>query len=339
MLLTGPAVAACVIAAGPPTAGPGKTLGSGAAGEAEAVPAPSPRPYLPTTNLPGPSGVVDLCDSLRAEDRMTFAGNAVAQARARDEHRKLRLSAAGANYAIDVPAAGFSFKGYDLPNQRLLIDTERGFVVGDGVQIAGSVPDGEMDFEAAPDPADAMLKAHAGKHLVLRLVFRPGKSQMTSSPCVRPAGGGIAKLHAQVLAFDLVRPDGSVAARGETSDYADAAATATRVGEPAVTVRRPSADAGDVPEDLIAAVQVLGPPLLPCYQKALAGRPGLRGTLVIDLRAAADGSIQQPKMQVSSLGDDAMVDCVLARLGRAKLPRRPGSLRISIPIGFGGRGE
>src|SRR4051812_15002862 len=90
-----------------------------AAGPPPAAPAPAP-----TADRGGPrdvggaDGLARLCDALRDEDGMPFDGNEVAQARAREEHQRRRLQAVDETYAVQVPAAGFAFRGYDLDDRR-----------------------------------------------------------------------------------------------------------------------------------------------------------------------------------------------------------------------------
>jgi len=318
----------------------GSTEGASATPSATALPTARPRAWLPTAPLKGGGDVTGLCDVLRSEDAVTFTGNEVARARARADHRRRRLEATGRNYVIDVPSSGFSFREYDLAERRLALDEDRSFRIAEGVELYSAEREAILDFELAPDSADGVLKDHAAGRLALRLVFRGGKSDMTQEPCLRMGGGRIAKMRVQVLAYDLVRRDGATVARGETPDFHDAAVAATPVGAPKVTVRRPSADGGEVPDDIAASAEAVAPSLLPCYQKALETSPGLRGTLVVGLRLMSDGRVEAPRMEVSSLGDEGAVSCVIGRLAKARLARPTGgALRLSVPIVFAAQND
>jgi hypothetical protein len=44
-------------------------------------------------------------------------------------------------------------------------------------------------------------------------------------------------------------------------------------------------------------------------------------------------------MQVSSLGDDTLVACAVARTAKAKLPGVSSATRLSLPVSFGAKNE
>src|SRR6185295_11482011 len=107
-------------------------------------PAAGPAPAKPVAAAPasarggsrdvgGAEGLAQLCDVLRDEAGMPFEGNEVARARARDEHERRRLQTVEETYTVQVPATGFAFRGYDLGDRRLSVDTGRSFVLADGV--------------------------------------------------------------------------------------------------------------------------------------------------------------------------------------------------------------
>jgi outer membrane biosynthesis protein TonB len=77
--------------------------------------------------------------------------------------------------------------------------------------------------------------------------------------------------------------------------------------------------------------------LLPCYQKALEARPSLRGTLVLGIKVGPDGSIEESRMELSSLGDEFLAACAAAKIGKARLTTGPG--RISVTVVFGSKDD
>ena len=96
--------------------------------------------------------------------------------------------------------------------------------------------------------------------------------------------------------------------------------------KPQIVIRRPrSTTGGDVPEVLAKAGAELGPLLLPCYQKALEMRPSLRGTLVLGVKLGPDGSVEESRMELSSLGDEFLAVCAAAKVGKAKSTEMFGS--------------
>jgi hypothetical protein len=306
------------------------------AGPPPAPPAPAAAPeHGGPRDLGGADGLVRLCNALRDEDAMSFDGNEVAQARAREQHERLRAQAAEDTYAVLVPAGGFGFRGYDLSDRRLTLDSGRSFVLADGIELASTDRDGNLAFALAPEAAETALKSHEQSRLNLRLVFRPAHSELRRDACVRLSGGRVVKLPVEVLAFALVGPDGATLSRGQVGDYPDE----TPVATPQVTVAKPRTVEGrEIPDAVAtAANKALGPALLPCYRKALESRPNLRGTLVIELRVMADGHIESPKMQMSSLGDEALVACSVQKAAHAHLAGVGATPRMSLPVTFGSK--
>jgi len=323
------ALAACARtqpAAEPPPAGPAP---------AKAAPAEPPRDRNGARDLGGADGVARLCDVLRDEAGMPFDGNEVARARARDEHERRRLQAVEETYSVQVPAGGFAFRGYDLGDRRLSVDTGRSFVLADGVEVVSADRDANLSFSLAPEAAETALKGHEQSRVNLRLTFRPAQSQLRRDACMRLSGGRVVKLPVEVLAFALQNAEGALIARGQTGDYPDE----TPVTTPQVTVSRPRTVEGrEIPETVAnAARKALAPALLPCYRKALEARPNLRGTLVIELRVLADGKIESPRMQMSSLGDEDLVACSVAKAAHAHLTGVGATPRMSLPVTFGGK--
>jgi hypothetical protein len=287
-------------------------------------------------DLGGADGVARLCEALRDEDSIDFDGNEIERARTRQEHEQQRERAAVASYAIQIPPGGYAFRGYDIDSHRLAIDTGRNFVVADGVELVATDPRAVLAFDLPAAVAERTLRSHAARELALQLVVRPVSSDLRRDGCVRLSGGRVVKLPVDVLAYTLISPTGAAIARGQSPDYVDDAPVTT----PAVSVGRPRGHQGqDVSEAVASAARGLGPTLLPCYEKALQARPNLRGTLVLDVRVLADGHIDSPRMQVSSLGDETLVACAVARAAHAKLAGVSGATRLSLPVSFGAKNE
>jgi hypothetical protein len=280
----------------------------------------------------GADGIARLCEVLRDEDGISFEGNEVARARAREQHERNRLQAMESTYAVQVPAGGFAFRGYDLADRRLTVDTGRTFVLADGVELVSNDREAALAFGLAPEAAETALKGHEQDRVALRLVFRPAHSELRRDACVRLSGGRVVKLPVEVLAYSLLGADGATIARGQIADFADE----TPVATPQVTVSRPRSSEGrEIPESVTsAASKALVPALLPCYRKALESRPNLRGTLVIELRVLPDGKIEAPRMQMSSLGDEELVACSVAKTAHAQIAGVGATPRMSLPVTF-----
>jgi hypothetical protein len=306
-----------------------------------AVPRSAPRIAArgDATSVGGPDDLVAVCEALRDEASMTFAGNAVEQARASAAHAQARQIALAATYVTTLAANGFAFRDYELGERRLVLDTSRNLVLGDGAELLVSSKDTPPGFALSPDGADRILTARTAGGVDLRLVFRPIGSQMRPSPCLWLGGGRVVKMEIEIIGSALVDPTGVVLARGDTGEYSDSSITAP-VRTPSVTVRKPRLATGqDVPAATANALAALAPVAKPCYQQALLVRPALRGTLVLAIRVGAAGRVEAPHVEMSSLGDDGMAACVSERVGKASLQASLTGQRFSVPLQFGSAEE
>jgi len=298
-----------------------------------------PRPRDPgsggANTIEGQEGLARLCQTLRDENSMAFSGNVVAQAQEREDHAQRRQDAERNRYVAIVPAQGFALANYDLGERRLVLDTGRGFRLGDSAELLTNLETGAIGFRLAPEAADHVLVERGAGKLFLRVVFRPTYSKLRQQACLWISGGTVVKMEIELEAVALLAPDGSRLAQGDNNPNAD---LDTPVGRPQVVIRRPrAATGGDVPDALAKASAELGPLLLPCYQKALEMRPGLRGTLVLGIRLGPDGSVEESRMELSSLGDEFLAACAAAKVGKAKLAAGPA--RMSVTAVFGSKDD
>lgn len=283
----------------------------------------------------GADGLTGLCESLRDEASLTFPGNAVEQARAYERHAQRRQAALAGRYLTMVPAGGYTFRNYELSERRLVLDTNRGLVLGDGAELYLPSQDQAPGFALGPDLADRVLAQRDEGRVALRLVFRPATSTLRKDGCLWLSGGRVVKLEIEMVAAALVAPDGTVVARADTGDYADSSLAAP-VRSPKVTVRKPrAADGRDLPAPLVAALGALAERARPCYEKVLVVRPALRGTLVLGFRIGAGGRVEVPRVEMSSLGDDALTTCVSAGAAKATISGAAAGQRLSVPLYFG----
>jgi hypothetical protein len=332
-------LAGCATA--PPTAPP-------APPPTPAEPSPAPAPARPTpaapvgplpvrgqaTSINGPEGLTQLCESLRDEAALTFPGSAVDQARAFEAHAQRRQAVLAGHYVTDVPAAGFAFRNYELGSRRLVLDTERNLVLGDGAELFAPSREPAPGFALGPDLAERVLAQRSDSKVSLRLVFRPAASQLRKDTCVWLGGGRVVKLEIEIGAAALVAPDGTVLARADGGEYGDGS-LATPVRAPRVTVAKVrTAEGKDLPAGLASAVAVLADKARPCYERVLVVRPGLRGTVVLGVAIGPGGRVEHPHIEMSSLADDAVSDCVAKAAAKATIAGAAAGLRLSVPLVF-----
>jgi hypothetical protein len=303
------------------------------------IPSAGPANNGDASTVRGPDGLVALCESLRDENPTGFPGNAVAQARAIEAHAQRRQAALAGRYVALVPAAGFAFRSYELGERRLMLDTDRGLVLGDGAELLVPSKDPAPGFVLAPDLAERVLTQRTEGRLSLRLLFRPSGSQLRNDACMWLGGGRVVKMEIEVLGAALLAPDGTVLSRGDTGEYADASPTAP-VRSPKVTVRKARAtDGKEIQSSMAAALATLAEHAQPCYERVLMVRPALRGTLVLGIRVGAGGHIESAHVEMSSLGDDTLVSCVAATVTKVTIAGTSSGQRLSVPLQFGSAEE
>jgi len=299
----------------------------------------SPAPAVPApgeaSSVEGAEGLTRLCESLRDEASLSFSGNAVEQARAYEAHLQQRQTALARRYVTVVPAGGYAFRNYELAERRLVLDTNRGLILGEGAELLLPSQEAPPGFVLGPELADRILSQRDEGKVAFRLIFRPATSPMRKDGCLWLSGGRVVKLEIDLEAAALVAPDGTVLARSDGGDYADSS-LATPVRSPKVAVRKPrAADGRDPPAAVITALGTLAERARPCYEKVLIVRPALRGTLVLGFRVGAGGRIESPRVEMSSLGDDTLTGCVASAASKLTLAGANAGQRLSVPLHFG----
>lgn len=307
--------------------------------ESSTPPPPRPAPLSPpgrgqAARVEGAEGLTRLCDVLRDESGVQFSGNAVEQARTYESHTQRRQAALAGRYVTVVPPGGFTFRNYDLGAHRLVLDTNRSLVLGEGAELFVPSQDQSAGFALRPELADRVLAQQAEGKISLQLLFRPSSSQLRKDACVWLGGGRVVKLEIELVAAALLGPDGAVLARADTGEYADAS-LGSPVRSPRVTVRKPrSGDGRDISPAVTQALGVLAHKAQPCYERVLIVRPDLRGTLVLGVRTTSGGRVDAAHVEMSSLGDDALTACVSASATKATISGAAAGQRFSVPLQF-----
>jgi hypothetical protein len=328
------------VAMGCATAQPGPPEAASLAPPPDETSLPPPIPTVQpgrsgeATSIAGPDALVGLCQVLRDENAVDFPGNPVERARASAGHADRRQAAQAATFVTVIPAAGFSFRTYQIGERRLLLDTDRSLVLGDGAELFVPSKDSAPGFSLAPDFAEQLLAERGAGRLALRLLFRPARSELRKDGCVWLGGGRVVKMEIDIVAAALLGADGEVVARADGGDYGDPSG-GLPVRSPKVTVQKPRGpDGKDVSVQLAEAMRPLASAALPCYRRVLLVRPALRGTLVLAIRLGAGGKVDEARVEMSSLGDDAVSACVRAAAGKTDLPGLGHDQHFSVPLQF-----
>ena len=71
-----------------------------------------------------------------------------------------------------------------------------------------------------------------------------------------------------------------------------------------------------------------------CYQRELTKDPALTGKLVIDFVISAEGTVSQSKVKSSTMGNEAVEQCVVGRFARMAFPKPEGGGIVSVSYSF-----
>jgi hypothetical protein len=243
-----------------------------------------------------------------------------------------------------LASRSFALAAYDARAAKVAIDARRGFRAADGSfemvlhHLAGGRPPAgalELAVPATAAEGEELRGAHARGELELSLWFHVATPADGSDVCatVRSSRGDGVRIAIEPLAFELTRR-GERIASGESARFA-ALADPGPVTDPRVVVAAPvlTSENGRAPRAAARAASALGPELLGCYRRGLAGDPSLRGSLVAGVDVGADGRVVRARAELDGLGAPAVTGCVLAVVRGARFPRGPE--RISIPMQFG----
>jgi hypothetical protein len=292
-----------------------------------------------SNTLASAESLLRLCEILRETDGSEENPSVVAQERDRETRSRKKEAALAERYIALVSPLGFTFRPYDLDARRLVLDPTRALVLGDGGELIPVPQDPFPGFAVGPEFADRLLGQKAAGRLTLRVFFRIAGSQLRKNACAWISGGRFVRMEIDILSTALLAGDGTILARGDTGDYADGS-LATTVKQPKVIAQKArSTDGGDLPAGTQESLAKFTDKALPCYETALRSQPALRGTLVLGLRVGGSGQVESPHAEMSSLGNDPLVRCLLGKATQLKLSGVPAGTRISLPLLFSGKDD
>jgi hypothetical protein len=299
---------------------------------------PHQKKFFPNT-LDSAESLVRLCKLLRAEEEPAENSSVVDQERAFETRARERQRALAERYVALVSAEGYWFRGYDRDARRLVLDPGRALILGDGGELLPLAQDPFPGFAVGAAFADRLLERKAAGRLSLRVLFRIAGSPLRQDACAWISGGRFVRMEIEVLATALLAEDGTVLARGDTGEYAEGSLV-TPVRTPTLIPQKGrTAEGRELPAPAQAGLAKLAEKALPCYRAALREQPGLRGTLVLGLRVGGAGQVESPVAEMSSLGNDPLVRCTLAKAAQLRLPEVPAGTRLSLPLRFADRDD
>ncbi len=105
-------------------------------------------------------------------------------------------------------------------------------------------------------------------------------------------------------------------------------------GKAMVLVGAPTVN-GPISDEQVGAVVLPGLDSLDaCYEKHIARRPGLSGTLLIDLTVTGNGRVDSSTPSGSTIGDPQLENCLAEASKKWRFPSFDGTATIAVPLGL-----
>jgi len=266
-----------------------------------------------------------LCQALDFPERASRREKGLdrAEAEARQEERRGR--ALGRRYRTDVSGKGLAFD-YDDGGKRLLL-TERAQMIAVGGSLrVWATEDPELPVPADPSRARRIAAAARNGEAVLRLTFVLPEDEEVAV-CAHPAGTGQYALAVEPVSWSYLVGEEVLARGGEEPERREALPGA----RPQVVVGEPIGGDGAA---IRRARQGRAKDLAACYARARQARPGLDGTLALELDLdPGGGPARAARVAMDSLLDEGLSRCALSAVRKASFPRGPGG-RVQVPLHF-----
>ncbi len=92
---------------------------------------------------------------------------------------------------------------------------------------------------------------------------------------------------------------------------------------------------GNAGVDIHGALRAKAGQVRSCYERALAHNAGLQGKVEVDVRIAPSGEVCSASIAKETLGDPAVLSCVLQRFRSGQFPKPAGGcIDTRVPINF-----
>ena len=247
-----------------------------------------------------------------------------------------------------IAPGDFQFLPFAEDIDHLVVSTTAGLPLLGGaatIVLDGTAIGFVMDEASASD----LIAAHRLGGVALKLIFdlSPMAGDDGDRPLCESADAGmVPRLHGRLLEATLFDPLSDAIYASVESPHGTAersrrggllngnaltAAPRAEVTGLEVEGGRPFADAEA--SLLRAAVEER---IVGCYARALAENGGLKGALVFGLNLGAAGEVDAVETRIDVLGDSAVSECSIARLGTLLIPRSPQAqpLRLRTTVVF-----
>jgi hypothetical protein len=244
----------------------------------------------------------ELCDALRAQPSERDLDPAQVAA-ARKEAQARREEAASRWYRVEVPSKGFAFGRYRAQDQQLELDGDHPLRALDDMLSLDLDGIDEVAFNARPEQVTAWSEEKKAKELRLVVVWKPGGDR-----CAGSAAAEAWRIAGKARSWELVGPDGTVAAANEDGEPVGG-------GPRQVRVEKVALDSDGAPQEND------GRERLASSQQALdrcASGAQRTGKLLITF-SVQGGRVREPQVIMDSVRDERISGCVARALSGAEM--------------------
>jgi hypothetical protein len=244
----------------------------------------------------------ELCDALRAQPSERDLDPAQVAA-ARKEAQARREEAASRWYRVEVPSKGFAFGRYRAQDQQLELDGDHPLRALDDMLSLDLDGIDEVAFNARPEQVTAWSEEKKAKELRLVVVWKPRGDR-----CAGSAAAEAWRIAGKALFWELVGPEGTVAAANEDGEPVGGGPRQLRVEK--VALDSDGAPLEDDGRDRLAAAQ-------PALDRCASGAQRT-GKLLITF-SVQGGRVREPQVIMDSVRDERISGCVARALSGAEV--------------------
>ena len=287
------------------------SLLAGSAWGAEAVP------------LTAEAQVAELCKALQPTERQNFAGNVAAKAQAKAAFEKEQERVKHTHFLLELGWGNFTVSEWDETEKVARLSTERPFRAFRGALTLFDAGRDEIELDAVEGEAASLKEGLSKGTLTLALLFKPAEEE--GAACV------VSKAKTYAFSMDLLgvelREKGRTLARSVRDELQ---AMPSAQGKPTVEIRAAAGgECKDCAPELVEAVVKLSPELVTCYAAALAKKPTLDGSLVLQVHSGKPGELVAATVIADSLDDAALLACTKAAVAKGK-PSKAGKAQVLV---------
>lgn len=268
--------------------------------------------------------IAEICKGLQPPERQVFPGPLAARSAARTayetEHKQLRKT----HFLIELVWGGFTVAEFDDVEKVVTLATEKPFRAFKGQLALFDAGRDDIELDAVEGELEALKTGLAKGTLSLVLHFKPAEEEGT--PCV------VSKAKSYAFSVDLLGVELRDGARTVARSLRDDLSPLPNAqGKPTVEIRSAAGqECQDCSSDVVNTVATLLPDYSACYDAALAKRPTLDGSLILDVVSSKAGELSVATVIADSVADADLLTCVKAGLAKLNAVARGAHAQVLV---------